>query len=163
VFFSFHGLPERQIRKGDERGDHCLVREDCCATIGRVNRNCYRAQCFATARLLADRLGLSEEQRVISFQSRLGREPWIRPATDEILTRHATAGCRRAVILSPAFVADCLETLEELGLRGAATWKAHGGETLELIPAPNASDTWADAVVAIARRSSAWLDGERNR
>jgi ferrochelatase len=163
AFFSFHGLPERQIRKGDDSAGHCLVREDCCERITTVNRDCYRAQCYATARLVADRLGLTETQRVVCFQSRLGRDPWVRPYTDELLAREASSGVRRAVILSPAFVADCLETLEELGIRGVETWKENGGESLELIPAPNASDTWADAVVEIARESSRWLDPPSDR
>jgi ferrochelatase len=158
VFMSFHGLPERQIRRGDEGGRHCLATPDCCAQITPANRDCYRAQCFATARLLADRLGLAADDYVVSFQSRLGRDPWIRPYTEEILADHARQGCRRAVILSPAFVADCLETLEELGIRGAESWKEHGGELLELAPAPNADDAWADALVRIVRDGSRWLD-----
>jgi len=111
-----------------------------------------------TARLLAERLGLDADRCVVCFQSRLGRDPWIRPYTEETLVEHARGGCRRAVILSPAFVADCLETLEELGIRGAEIWKENGGELLELAPAPNADDAWADAVVSIARESSRWLD-----
>jgi len=158
VFFSFHGVPERQIVKGDDApGGRCLRRDDCCDHLTDVNRNCYRAQCFATARALADRLGLGPDQAVVCFQSRLGRTPWIRPYTDEVLAEHARAGVRRAVILSPAFVADCLETLEELGMRGAETWREHGGETLALAPCPNADDTWADAVAGIAREQSAWI------
>jgi ferrochelatase len=153
VFFSFHGLPERQILKGDRSGAHCLQRTDCCARIDADNRDCYRAQCFASARLLAERLELPEEQRVVCFQSRLGRAEWIRPYTDEILADAASGGCRRALILSPAFVADCLETLEELGMRGAQIWKENGGELLQLVPCLNASDDWADAVVRIARLS----------
>ena len=158
VFMSFHGLPERQIRKADESGRHCLASPDCCRQIGEANRDCYRAQCFATARRLAERLGLSADRYVVCFQSRLGRDPWISPYTENTLVEHARGGCRRAVILSPAFVADCLETLEELGIRGAETWKKNGGELLELAPAPNASDAWADGVVSIARESSRWLD-----
>jgi ferrochelatase len=160
VFMSFHGLPERQILKGDESGRHCLTGPDCCGSIGDMNRDCYRAQCFATARSLAERLELDPDRQVVCFQSRLGRDPWIRPYTEEVLVEHARQGCKRAVILSPAFVADCLETLEELGIRGAELWKQHGGELLELAPAPNADDEWADAVVTIARESSRWLDPE---
>ena len=89
VFFSFHGLPERQIRKADPGGGHCLARPDCCERIGEANRDCYRAQCFATARLLADRLALPAEQRRVCFQSRLGRTPWIGPHTDELLAEEA--------------------------------------------------------------------------
>jgi ferrochelatase len=159
VFFSFHGLPERQIRKADPSGAHCLERTDCCERITEANRDCYRAQCFATARLLADRLDLPAERRAVCFQSRLGRTPWIRPYTDELLADAARSGCRRAVILSPAFVADCLETIEELGLRASESWKEHGGESLELVPCLNASDEWADAVVRIAREAAGdWLN-----
>jgi len=157
VFFSFHGLPERQIRKGDPGGRHCLATADCCARIDGVNRDCYRAQCFATARALGRALGVPESMSRISFQSRLGRTPWIRPYTDELLVAEARSGVKRAVILSPAFVADCLETLEELGMRGVETWQENGGETLALAPCVNADDAWADAVVRIAREQSAWL------
>jgi len=163
VFFSFHGLPERQIFKGDPTGSHCLKRENCCETPGQGSRNCYRAQCVATGRLLADRLSIPEEKYRLCFQSRLGRAVWIGPATDELLRQEAAAGCRRAAILSPAFVADCLETIEELGIRGVETWRESGGETLELIPCPNSSDSWADAVVTLARESSNWLgSGDRS-
>jgi ferrochelatase len=160
VFFSFHGLPVRQIRKSDPTGRHCLGTPDCCARIAAANRNCYRAQCFATARLLAERLGVPRDQWEVCFQSRLGRDPWIRPYTDERLAEHARRGVKRAVILSPAFVADCLETLEELGIRASESWGAHGGEVLRLVPSLNATDVWADAVVAIAREGTRWLDPE---
>ncbi len=161
VFFSFHGLPERHIRKSDDTGRHCLESDDCCARMVHDNRNCYRAQCFATARLLADQLGVPEERRIICFQSRLGRTPWIRPYTDVVLEEEAKRGVRRAVILSPAFVADCLETIEELGIRGVEIWQEHGGEQLGLAPCTNSSDSWADAVVSIARESSSWLSADR--
>jgi len=157
VFFSFHGLPERHLHKGDPTGGYCLSREDCCERIVEANRDCYRAQCFATARSLADRLAVPEEKRIVCFQSRLGREPWIRPYTDELIEAEARAGTKRAVILSPAFVTDCLETLEELGMRAADAWKAAGGESMELVPSLNARDEWADAVVAIAREGTTWL------
>jgi ferrochelatase len=158
VYFSFHGLPERQVLKSDDTGQHCLRSDDCCASVGPNNSNCYRAQCFTTARLLGERLGLPEERRVVCFQSRLGRTPWIRPYTDEVLAEDARAGVKRGVILSPAFVADCLETIEELGMRGVETWKENGGESLALAPCVNADDRWADAVVRIARESARWLE-----
>ncbi|MFL6233466.1 MAG: ferrochelatase [Thermoanaerobaculia bacterium] len=156
VFFSFHGLPERQIRKSDPSGSHCLARADCCAAVGPANRHCYRAQCHASARLLAERLGVPEEQRIVCFQSRLGRSPWLSPATDEVLAAEARRGVRHAVII-PAFVTDCLETLEELAIRGAEIWRQNGGETLQVVPAPNACDRFAEAVVEIATQGSAWL------
>ncbi|MCC6749880.1 MAG: ferrochelatase [Deltaproteobacteria bacterium] len=157
VLFSFHGLPERHLRKADPAGTHCLKDARCCAELGPANASCYRAQCFATAARLGERLGLSPEQRVVSFQSRLGREVWIRPYTEEVLTALAKEGVRRLAVLSPAFVADCLETLEELGLRGAETFRAAGGEELTLVSSLNAHDAWADAVVTIAREHASWL------
>ena len=157
VLFSFHGLPERHCLKSDESGRHCLASADCCDRIVDANRNCYRAQCFATARALADRLGVPPQERIVCFQSRLGRTPWIRPYTDEVLASLPGKGVKRAVILSPAFVADCLETLEELGLRAVATFQDAGGEELRVVPAVNAEDGWADGVVALAREASAWM------
>jgi ferrochelatase len=157
VIFSFHGLPERHCLKSDETGAHCLKSATCCDRIVEANRNCYRAQCFATARAIADGLGVREERRIICFQSRLGRTPWIRPYTDEVVVDLARSGVKRALILSSAFVADCLETIEELGIRAADSFKAAGGELLRLVPSLNADDAWADGVVALARESSAWL------
>ncbi len=156
-FFSFHGLPERQVRKSDDTGRHCLSGDDCCATLVEANRNCYRAQCFATARALADRLEIPEDKRITCFQSRLGRDPWIRPYTDELIVQEAKRGRKRAVILSPAFTADCLETLEELGIRAAEDWKANGGEWLRLVPCLNSGDPWAQALVDIAREQTRGL------
>lgn len=157
VFFSFHGLPERQIRKGDPSGSHCLVRADCCATVGPANRYCYRAQCHAAARLLAERLGVPEERRIVCFQSRLGRAPWLSPNTEEVLAAEARRGVRRAVVI-PAFVTDCLETLEELAIRGVEVWRENGGTSLRVVPALNAEDRFAEAVVEIAG-----LPGRRSR
>jgi ferrochelatase len=157
VLFSFHGLPERQVKKSDESGAHCLASADCCDRIVEANRNCYRAQCFATARGLAERLGVPAAKRIVCFQSRLGRTPWIKPYTDELLTALPARGVRRAVILSPAFVADCLETLEELGMRAAATFRAAGGEELRVVPAVNSEDGWADGVVRLVREASSWI------
>jgi ferrochelatase len=148
---SFHGLPERQVTKSDlSPGGHCL-RDGCCASIVPANRYCYRAQCFATARGLAERLGLVEDRWEVTFQSRLGRDPWIRPFTDVRIVELARRGVRRLAVLSPAFVADCLETLEEIAIRGREDFIAHGGEDLRLVPSLNSEDVWADAVLDIAR------------
>lgn len=157
VLFSFHGLPERHCIKSDETGAHCFKSAGCCDAIVEANRNCYRAQCLATARGLADRLGVPEAQRVVCFQSRLGRTPWIRPYTDEVIKELAHRGVKQAVILSPAFVADCLETIEELGIRAVDSFREEGGTDLRVVPAVNAEDGWADGVVAIAREASPWI------
>ncbi|MDH3284259.1 MAG: ferrochelatase, partial [Acidobacteriota bacterium] len=159
VIFSFHGLPESQIRKSDASGAHCLVREGCCREVTDANRYCFRAQCFATARRLGDALDVPEDERLVGFQSRLGRRPWIRPYTDEILKRLPREGVRRAVIVAPGFAADCLETLEELAIRGAEDFRRYGGEELAIVPSLNATDAWVDAVVRIVREEAPWLAG----
>lgn len=156
VFFSFHGLPERHINKSDVTGQHCLQAE-CCQNPGAALRYCYRAQCFETARLLADELGVPQEKRVVCFQSRLGRDPWIKPYTDVVMEEKAKDGIKRAAILSPAFVADCLETLEELGIRALEDWHKAGGEHLTVVPCLNSADIWADTVVQLAAEASQWI------
>ena len=158
VVFSFHGLPERQVRKADASG-RCLADAGCCAVGGEANRRCYRAQCLATARALGEALGVPEERRVAAFQSRFGRDRWIGPHTDRALVALAREGVKRVAVVSPGFAADCLETLEEIGIRGAAAFREHGGERLTLAPCLNASDAWADAVAAIARETSPALGG----
>lgn len=151
VLMSFHGLPERHMRKSDPTGRHCLASESCCAKLVDANRNCYRAQCFATAQALAGRLGLPDDQWSVSFQSRLGRDPWIRPYTDERIVELAKAGVERVAVMCPAFVADCLETLEEIGIRAEEDFRAAGGKALRLVPSLNATPAWIDAVVGLVQ------------
>jgi len=153
--FSFHGLPERQIRKTDKTGRHCFSSSNCCSQIGEANQNCYRAQSFATAKLIALSLGLKPEQYGVSFQSRLGRTPWIKPYTDFVIPELAQRGVRRLAVISPSFVADCLETLEEIEIRTAHDFKAHGGEELTLVPSLNSTDQWAETVAQIINKASA--------
>lgn len=155
VLFSFHGLPERQVLKSDTSGGkHCLQSAGCCDRIGEANRFCYRAQCFATARGVAERLGLPKEKYTVSFQSRLGRTPWIKPYTDVVLPELAEKGVKRLAVFCPAFVADCLETLEEIGIRAEAQFKGAGGEALKLVPSLNASPLWVKTVVDLARAAT---------
>jgi ferrochelatase len=146
VLFSYHGLPERQVRAADAGGRHCLAAATCCDAIVAANRRCYRAHCFATTRAVAASLGLAPERHSTSFQSRLGRAPWIRPYTDLMLPELAARGVRRLAVLCPSFVADCLETLEEIGLRARAQWRSLGGEALELVPCVNSDPLWVRAV-----------------
>ena len=153
VLFSFHGLPVRQIQKTDMTGTHCFASEACCDTL--ENPSCYRAQSFATARALAQRLALPAEQYTVCFQSRLGRTPWIQPFTDVVLDEMAKAGKKRLAVLCPAFVADCLETVEEIGIRAKEQFKRGGGEELVLVPSLNATPAWVAAVAAIAERHAA--------
>jgi ferrochelatase len=149
VLMSFHGLPERHLRKADPAGVHCLQSESCCARVEWINHDCYRAQCFATARALAAKLHLREDRYTVCFQSRLGRTPWIRPFTDEVLVELPRKGVKKLAVFCPAFVADCLETLEEIGIRAKQDFGSAGGEQLRLVPSLNAEPAWVDAVVGL--------------
>lgn len=151
VLFSFHGLPERHIRKGDPSGAYCLVRPDCCDTRTTANTHCYRRQCFETAHGIAERLALSEDAYSVSFQSRLGREPWLQPYTDETIAMLAENGLKRLAVMCPAFVADCLETLEEIGIAGKKTFLDHGGHAYVQVPCLNAHPAWLDALAAMVQ------------
>ncbi len=155
VLFSYHGLPERQVIAADPSGAHCLASDDCCAAIAEGNRDCYRAQCFATTRAVAEGLALEPERHATAFQSRLGRTPWIQPFTDQILIELAGRGFKRLAVVCPSFAADCLETLEEIGIRGAEQWRELGGGELKLIPAVNARPDWIAAVVEMLRAARA--------
>jgi len=126
--FSFHGLPERQVRKA---------------------RQNYRDQCFKTAEEIASRLNLPPDRYQVSFQSRLGRTPWIKPYTDELYREFPNRGVKRIVVLCPSFVADCLETLEEVAIRGREDFLRHGGTSLRLIPSLNSSAPWVDTVATL--------------
>lgn len=154
VLFSFHGLPEDQIRASDPTKRHCLSNADCCAAPGASLRRCYRAQCYATAQGLRESLDLPLEKTSVAFQSRLGPRPWIQPFTDKVLPELADQGVRRLAVLCPSFVADCLETLEEVGIRLRAQWAELGGEALWLSPCPNADPRFAEAVASWIRQRS---------
>ncbi len=150
VLFSYHGLPERQILKSDPRADKQCLTDGCCDRF--ATPTCYRAQCYATTRALVPRLAIAAH--TTCFQSRLGRTPWIQPFTDHVLDELGKKGVKRLAVLCPAFVADCLETLEEIGMRAKAQFVAAGGEDLALVPSLNATPVWIDAVAALARRHS---------
>lgn len=152
VLFSYHGLPERHVLKSDASGNHCLRKSDCCASISEVNQYCYRAQCFFTSRELVRRLNLPSEGHTTSFQSRLGRDPWLAPATDEVVPQLARAGVKRLAVVCPAFVTDCLETLEEIGIRARESFVEAGGEDLRLAPCLNEHPAWLDALANLLRR-----------
>ena len=145
--FSFHSLPVRHLQRLDATQAHCLVKSDCCDSISTINQNCYRAQCIFTARAIARELGLKEDGYSISFQSRLGKAEWLGPQTEDVLRKLADAGVRRVAVSCPSFVADCLETVEEIGIRGHDTFIAAGGEELRLIPSLNSDPVWVEAVV----------------
>jgi ferrochelatase len=151
VLLSYHGLPERQVRKSAPGSPLCLRAATCCDALRPDNARCYRAQCFATSRALADALELADGRWSIAFQSRLGRTPWIRPFTDEVLPALAARAVRRLAVLCPSFVADCLETVEEIGVRARAQWSALGGEALDLVPCPNAHPVWVASLAGWIR------------
>ncbi len=152
VLFSFHGLPERQVKKSDPTGAHCLQRADCCDLEVPANRWCYRMQAVFTARALARRLGLEAGKWTVTFQSRLGRTPWIKPYTDLVIPELARTGAKRLAVFCPAFVADCLETLEEIGIRAKDQFLAHGGEALALVPSLNAHPSWVRGLTQMVRQ-----------
>ena len=154
VLFSYHGLPERHVRAADPTRAHCLSSASCCdAPPAAALANCYRAQCFATTRAVLRELALPPERVTTAFQSRLGRDPWIKPWSDEELPRLAARGVKRLAVLCPSFVADCLETLEEIGIRARDQWLALGGEALALVPCVNASPAWVRAAAELVQRS----------
>ncbi len=152
--FSFHSLPVRHLKKLDATRAHCLVKSDCCDAIGAVNQNCYRAQCMFTARAIARELGLRDDGYSITFQSRLGKAEWLGPQTEKVLTELAQAGVKRVAVSCPSFVADCLETVEEMGIRGREAFIKAGGEELRLIPSLNSELVWVEAVVDWVREFS---------
>lgn len=149
VLISYHGLPERQVRNCDPTGQHCLAEPDCCDNYLDKNPNCYRAHCFATTRGIVDRLGLSQEEYSVAFQSKMGRSPWLAPAADEVIVELAQKGVKRLAVLCPAFVADCLETLEEIGLRAKEDFLRSGGEAFKLVPSLNSSPRWVEAATRL--------------
>jgi ferrochelatase len=154
LLFSFHGIPERQIRKSDPTGEHCLNSADCCEIASPAHATCYRAQCFRTMAEFAKKANLPRTRYSISFQSRLGRDPWLKPYTDFELPRLAQAGIRKMLVISPAFVADCLETIEEIGIRGRQSFLDAGGGQFDLIPCMNEHPLWLDALEKMVRRFS---------
>lgn len=144
ILFSFHGIPERHLRKGDSSKAHCTVVPDCCKTCSPAQATCYRAQCLRTVEEVVAQLGIPEEKYGMSFQSRFGREPWLKPYTDMEFVRLADDGVKRLLMVTPAFVSDCLETLEEIGIQGKEDFLAAGGESYELIPCLNEHPAWID-------------------
>jgi ferrochelatase len=155
VLFSFHGLPLRHLKKSDYTGKWCQNDYSCCKELIDENRNCYSAQCYQTAKLLAKSLKIEEENWSVSFQSRLGRDEWVKPYTDPYLKELAEKGMKRVVVFCPSFVADCLETIEEIGISSAEYFKEYGGEELILVPSLNNHPEWVRALTSIIRQQLA--------
>lgn len=153
ILFSFHGLPQRQLRKCDHTGNYCLKKEGCCDTINDTNKMCYSAQSHHTAKLIAEKLNIPKENYTICFQSRLGNDPWVQPYTSAIVAKLANEGKKRLLVFCPAFVADCLETVYEVTEEYGAEFKALGGEEVQLVESLNDSPLWIDGLEKMVRDS----------
>ena len=154
LLLSYHGIPEQHLVQADPTHTHCL-NGDCCAINQEpaeahvAHNTCYRHHVYTTSRKLMASLGISAAKFSVSFQSRLGRLPWLTPYTDQVLQQLPKQGIKHLVVASPAFVADNLETLEELNMQGRETFLAAGGETFQLIPCLNDHPAWIKAMTQI--------------
>jgi len=152
LLFSYHGIPERHLRKSDPTGCHCLKVENCCEVASPAHATCYRAQCFATTRAFVKLASIPEARYSISFQSRLGKDPWLKPYTDYELVRLAQEGKKRMMVICPAFVSDCLETIEEIGMRGCEDFMKASGKEYTRIPCMNEHPLWIKALENMANK-----------
>lgn len=151
LLFSYHGVPERHIRKRDITKSHCKIDNTCCVTPSPAHQFCYRHQCLETTRLVVEKLNLKAGTYSTSFQSRLGFDPWLQPYTDRTIERLGKAGIKKMAIVTPAFVSDCLETLEEIAMEGAEIFHEVGGKEFTTIPCLNDRDDWAEVLTG-------WID-----
>lgn len=158
ILFSYHGVPERHIYKGDITGGHCLKSAGCCTTDSKAHSQCYRHQCFATTQLVADRLNIPSSKYGQSFQSRLGREEWLKPYTAEQLALLPSKGIKKLLVVCPAFVSDCLETLEEIAEEGKEIFIHAGGKEFTMIPCLNTHPLWIRAITQWANEN---IDGSK--
>lgn len=154
ILFSYHGVPERHIKKSDCTGKHCLTTKNCCQVQSPAHAACYRQQCYATTDLVARQLGLRMDQFSVSFQSRLGLDPWLKPFTDETLVSFGKIGMQRLLVVCPAFVSDCLETLEEIAEEGKHEFEAAGGGAFQMVPCLNDRSDWAALIAEWAAEFS---------
>jgi ferrochelatase len=146
LLFSYHGLPERHIYKADPTKGHCKLNDECCKIKSIAHKTCYRHQCFETTKKVAEKLKLKEKDYIVSFQSRLLKDPWLRPYTDSVLEELPTKGIKKLAVVAPAFVTDCLETLEEIAIEGKKTFFKAGGEEFLYLPCLNEDDEWVNIV-----------------
>ena len=153
ILFSYHGIPERHVKKTDGTKAHCLTTQDCCNVNSPAHSTCYRHQVMVTTQLTARALGLSKEKFSVSFQSRLGADAWLKPSTAEQLAMFPKQGIKKLLILCPAFVSDCLETLEEIQMEGRETFMENGGEAFTVIPCLNDRDEWIETLVHLIQDS----------
>jgi len=146
VLFSYHGLPESHLVKADPTGAHCLQSSDCCQTPSPAHACCYRHQVLRTTECFVQKAGLKPEQYSIAFQSRLGKAKWLEPSTVDTLEKLAQEGIKNLLVMCPAFVTDCLETLEEIAIQGSEIFKQAGGQSLTLIPCLNDHEKWVSVI-----------------
>ena len=152
LLFSYHSIPVRHLTKADSSRAHCQVTHDCCNVCNPTQSTCYKAQVTRTTQAFAQRAGLDPAKWSMSFQSRIAGEPWIRPYTDYEFKNLPKAGKKRLLVITPAFVTDCLETLEEIRVQGAEDYLAAGGEWFEHIPCLNDQPVWIDFLVERVQR-----------
>lgn len=150
LLFSFHGIPERHLKKSDATGRHCLTVPNCCEAASPAQATCYRAQCFKTVAAFVKLAEVPAGKFSVSFQSRLGRTPWLKPYTDFELAELPKRGVKKLLVICPAFVSDCLETLEEIGIRGRETFLQAGGREFAQIPCLNGHPLWIAALEKMA-------------
>ena len=144
ILFSYHGVPERHIRKSDVTKSHCKIDGSCCSTPSKAHEFCYRHQCYEVTRLVGENLKLDEGMFSTSFQSRLGFDPWLQPYTDRTIERLGKEGIKNMAIVTPAFVSDCLETLEEIAMEGEEIFHEMGGNEFTTVPCLNDDDPWVN-------------------
>ena len=152
ILFSYHGIPERHVRKSDITKSHCKpndsVNFECCKTASPAHEFCYKHQCYETTRQVVEYLGIEPDQHFVSFQSRLAGDPWLQPYTDKMLEKYPSEGIKKLAVVTPAFVSDCLETLEEIAMEGKEEFLKFGGEQFHAIPCINDNDDWVDVLVS---------------
>ena len=146
LLFSYHSIPERHIEKSDITGNHCLKSAGCCTTPSEAHKFCYRHQCLETTRLVVEYLGIKEDDYSVSFQSKLGRSEWLKPSTTATMSLLPAKGIKNIAVVCPAFVSDCLETLEEVEIREKENFMAAGGEQYTFIPCMNIQPQWVAAI-----------------
>ncbi len=146
ILFSYHGLPQRHILKGDITGNHCMKVNDCCHVDSPAHQFCYRHQTYMTTELVAKNLNIPQEKIEQTYQSRLGRDPWLLPSTQERLPQLPGEGIKKLMVVCPAFVSDCLETLEEIAIQAKETFLKAGGEQFVFIPCMNTQPLWVQTI-----------------
>ncbi|WP_142784406.1 ferrochelatase [Changchengzhania lutea] len=157
LLFSYHGVPERHIRKSDITKSHCKIDGSCCKTPSKAHEFCYRHQCYEVTRLVAEHLQFKEGTFSTSFQSRLGFDPWLQPYTDRTIERLGKEGVKNMAIVTPAFVSDCLETLEEIAMEGQEIFHEMGGNQFTTVPCLNDDSDW---VALLSKWIHEWVDSK---